>query len=76
MITALLALPFVVTTLVNDAPRPIPLPSFPEITREDMKAARDKFDREMKLDTKRPWDGMNLRTPSVDAQPANKPKPN
>jgi hypothetical protein len=29
----------------------------PMTDRERIKAERDKFDREMKLDTKRPWDG-------------------
>lgn len=31
--------------------------------RESIKAARDKFDAEMKADTKRPWDGMDLTGP-------------
>ncbi len=35
----------------------------PAVTRESIKAARDKFDREMKLETKRPWDGMDLTGP-------------
>jgi hypothetical protein len=35
----------------------------PVITREDFQAARDKFDRKMKLDTDRPWDGMALTGP-------------
>jgi hypothetical protein len=44
----------------------------PALTREDIKAARDKFDHEMKLDTKRPWD--TLRPPGSEVMPA-KPKP-
>ena len=43
-----------VAILVAD---PLPPPDFalkPVLTREDIKAARDQFDREMQLDTKRP----------------------
>jgi len=45
----------------------------PALTREDIKAARDKFDRDIKLDTKRPWDapkpnnaGTSIPTPKHD----------
>lgn len=41
----------------------VPFETRPVITREDIQASRDKFDREMKLDTKRPWDGMDLTGP-------------
>lgn len=74
MFPTLLAAPLLVTTLVNDAPRPNLLQMSPPLTREDIKAARDKFDREMKLDTRRPWDGMNLRTPPSEEQENPKPK--
>jgi hypothetical protein len=74
MFPTLLAAPLFITTLVNDLPRPSPLDMNPPLTREDIKAARDKFDREMKLDTKRPWDGTNWRTPSVEEQDKPKPK--
>ena len=70
MIPTLLALPLFVTTLVNDAPKP--LPSFQPMTREDIRAARDKFDRDMKLDTKRPWD---LRPANIEPPAPEKPKP-
>ena len=40
-----------------------PFEARPAITREEIQAARDKFDREMKLDTKRPWDGLALTGP-------------
>jgi hypothetical protein len=30
---------------------------------ESIKATRDKFDAELKADTKRPWDGMDLTGP-------------
>jgi hypothetical protein len=35
-----------------------PLPTF-----ESVRAAQEKFDREMKQDTKRPWDNMDLTGP-------------
>ena len=35
----------------------------PVATQETIKAARDKADLEMKLNTKRPWDGMDLTGP-------------
>jgi hypothetical protein len=41
----------------------------PMTDRERIKAARDKFDIEMKRDTKRPWDGTDLyrKLPSTPA---------
>jgi hypothetical protein len=55
-ITSLLAA--VVTMIIviaatDDIPPAQPPPSF----QERFKTDRDKFDRDMKLDTKRPWDG-------------------
>ena len=35
----------------------------PVVTQEMIKAARDKADLEMKQNTKRPWDGMDLTGP-------------
>jgi alkanesulfonate monooxygenase SsuD/methylene tetrahydromethanopterin reductase-like flavin-dependent oxidoreductase (luciferase family) len=32
----------------------------PMTDREQIRAARDKFEREMKRDTRRPWDGTDL----------------
>ena len=40
-----------------------PLP--PVVTRDSIKAARDKFDHQMKYDSGRPWDGMDLTGPNV-----------
>ena len=37
----------------------------PTVTLDSIKAAREKFDLEMKLDTKRPWDGMELTGPNA-----------
>jgi hypothetical protein len=41
----------------------------PMTDRERIKAARDKFDLEMKRDTKRPWDGLDLyrKSPATPA---------
>jgi hypothetical protein len=41
----------------------------PMTDRERIKMARDKFELEMKRDTKRPWDGSNLyrKFPSAKA---------
>jgi hypothetical protein len=37
----------------------------PAVTLESIKAAREKQDLEMKSDTKRPWDGMDLTGPNA-----------
>jgi len=37
----------------------------PAVTLDSLKAAREKQDREMKKDTKRPWDGMDLTGPNA-----------
>jgi hypothetical protein len=41
----------------------------PTTDRDRIKAARDKFELEMKRETKRPWDGSDLyrKTPSATA---------
>ena len=50
-------------------------PPPPVMTLDSIKAARDKFDLEMKQDTKRPWDGMHLTGPHAlekrQDEPAN-----
>lgn len=33
--------------------------------RSTVKAAREKYDREMKFDTKRPWGGLELTGPNA-----------
>jgi hypothetical protein len=38
-------------------------PLAPVVTQDSIKASREKTDREMKLNTKRPWDGMDLTGP-------------
>jgi hypothetical protein len=42
------------------------------LTRDQIIAARKKFDLEEKLNTKRPWDGMDLTGPRALEKP---PKP-
>jgi hypothetical protein len=74
MFQTLLVTPLLVATLVTDAAAEYTLPSPPNLTREDIKAARDKFDREMKLDTKRPWHGTDWKAPSIDLSPPDTPK--
>ena len=53
------ALSLLVAILVAEQ-QPVGPPLPPLATQEDIKAAREKFDLEMKLNTKRPWDGMDL----------------
>jgi hypothetical protein len=45
----------------NSVDAPVPLPPMP--TLESVRAAQEKIDREMKQDTKRPWDNMDLTGP-------------
>lgn len=64
-----------IATLVTDAAAAYMLPPPPNLTREDIKAARDKFDREIKLDTKRPWRGTDWKAPRIELSPPDTPKP-
>jgi hypothetical protein len=59
MFQTLLVTSLLVATLMTDAAAEYTLPAPPNPTREDIRAARDKFDREIKLDTKRPWSGTD-----------------
>lgn len=46
----------------------------PSVATEDsIKAAHEKFDLEMKLDTKRPWDGITLTGPHALERRRNPP---
>ena len=65
MSQANLALSMLLAILVAEHPvDPFgPLP--PVATQENIKAAREKFDLKMKLNTKRPWDGMDRTGPHV-----------
>jgi len=72
MTPTLMALSLFAATLVA-APSVAQVPTGPPLlTREDIKAARDKFDRDMKLDTKRPWQIAPKLDPDVVPEP---PKP-
>jgi len=56
-------LPFVFAILIAEQSiRPFGPPP-PVVTQDEIRNGREKFDREMKLDTKRPWDGMSLTGP-------------
>jgi hypothetical protein len=50
--------------IAEQSVQPLPAPP-PVMTLDEIRAARDNFDRELKLDTKRPWDGMNLTGPHI-----------
>ena len=47
-------------------------PPQPTVTRDTIRAEREKYDRELKLDTKRPWDGWS-REKQVPALPSPAP---
>lgn len=74
MTPAQMALPMLLATLIAaQSGQPYP-PQAPVMTREQIKAARDKFDREMKSNTKRPWDGMDLTGPHALEKPSKPDK--
>ena len=62
---AQMVLPVLLAILIAEQSGEPFAPQVPVMTRKDIKAARDKFDREMKQDTKRPWDGMELTGPNA-----------
>lgn len=49
--------------LLAEAPNDHVGPPAPVITQDTIKTSREKTNLEMKLDTKRPWDGMDLTGP-------------
>ena len=52
-----------------------PLAAVPPVATPDgIKAAREKSDREMKLNTKRPWDNMDLTGPHALEKRRNPPE--
>jgi hypothetical protein len=59
----MLALSMLVAILIAERPIGPMRPLLPAATEDGIKAAREKFDLEMKLNTKRPWDGMALTGP-------------
>ena len=50
-------------------------PLSPALNKNDIRAARKKFELEEKLNTKRPWDGMDLTGPHAFEKPKNAAKP-
>ena len=75
MIPAHIALPILLAILlVEQSGQPF-APQAPIMTTDEIRAARKKFDREMKEDTKRPWDGIDLTGPhAFEKRPASKKK--
>ena len=65
MSPAHMALPMLLAMLVAEQNASPFAPPPPVMTQDDIRAARKKFDRDMKLDTKRPWDGMYLTGPNA-----------
>jgi hypothetical protein len=50
-------------------------PPQPVVTPDSIKADREKFERNYKLDTKRPWDGIYSTHPATpEIEPLPKPK--
>ena len=59
MIPALLAIPLIAATAIAEQQAVVPIgPPQPVVTPDSIRADREKFDREYKPNTKRPWDGM------------------
>jgi len=48
-------------------------PPAPIITQDTIKASREKTNLEMKLNTRRPWDGMDLTGPHALEKRRNPP---
>jgi hypothetical protein len=63
------ALLFLLAILIAEQGLQLPPPRPPVMTQDEIRAARETFDREMKLDTKRPWDGMDLTGPNALEKP-------
>jgi hypothetical protein len=63
MRTVNLALSVVFAILVAEHVPDVIGPQPPVVTLDSIRAAREKFDLELKQDTKRPWDNMDLSGP-------------
>ena len=75
MIPALLAIPLMAATLVAEQQAVVPIgPPQPVVTPDTIRADREKFEREYRLNTRRPWDGMYPARPREPDAPV--PKPN
>jgi hypothetical protein len=74
MSPALLAVTMLAATLIAEqAPVQIGPPQ-PSVTPDSIRADREKFEREYRLNTKRPWDGMHPARPKAYEPPLS-PKP-
>ncbi len=60
------------TVIADQQPTQIGPPQ-PVVTPDSIRADREKFEREYKLNTKRPWDGIYPARPAVP-EPAPLPK--
>jgi hypothetical protein len=79
MISVLFAVPLMAATLVADQPAVVPIgPPQPVVTPDTIRADREKFEREYRLNTSRPWDGrFPARPREPDASlPSNSSGPN
>jgi hypothetical protein len=75
MVPTLFAAALLAATVIADQP-PVQIgPPQPIVTPESIKAEREKFEREYKLITKRPWDGMYSTRPPTEAAPEGAPLP-
>ena len=74
MTLSLLAVPLLVLTLIAEQ-GPVQIgPPQPIVTPDSIRADREKFEREYRLNTKRPWDGMIPARPKATELPLP-PKP-
>jgi len=53
---------FVAILIAEEGPQP-PALQTPAMTRDEIRAVRKNFEREMETDKRRPWDGMALTGP-------------
>jgi hypothetical protein len=74
MIPSLLAVPILVSTLIAEQGTVQIGPPQPVVTQDSIRADREKFEREYRLNTKRPWDGTNPGRPRATELPLP-PKP-
>jgi hypothetical protein len=62
------------TVVADQKPTQIGPPQ-PVVTPDSIKADRERFEREYKLDTKRPWDGMYSTPAAPESTPAPETAP-
>lgn len=59
---------FLAILIAEEGPQP-PALQTPVMTRDEIKAIRKNFEREMEADKARPWDGMALTGPHALEKP-------